>query len=57
MTLDLGRINQLKESIDSLFVIRKAVHIIESETGINFFKDPEKAINKAHSRLEELKHS
>lgn len=55
MTEDLGRIGQLKTAIDSLYVIRRAVHILESETGLDFFKEPEKTLNKARYILYNLK--
>lgn len=55
MTQDLGRIARLKYAIDSLTVIREAVFIINSETDIDFFKNPEKSYHRAKSKLAELK--
>lgn len=55
MTKDLGRIARLKYAIDALTVIREAVFIINSETDVDFFKNPEKSYHRALSKLAELK--
>lgn len=55
MTKDLGRISQLKDSIDTLTYITTAINRIKEETGIDWDASPDKAIKAARNKLSELK--
>ena len=54
MTKDLGRINKLKDSIDTLNYITNAIKRIKDETGIDWDAAPEKSITAARKKLKEL---
>lgn len=57
MVKDLGRINKLKDSIDTLSYFTEAINRIEEETGIHWDDAPEEAIKAARKKLAELKKS
>lgn len=54
MAKDLGRINKLKDSIDTLNYITGAIKRIKDETGIDWDAAPEKALTAARKKLKEL---
>ena len=55
MAKNLGRIAQLKTSIDTLSFITTAIDNIKFETGLLWSDDPSKVLKKAREMLDNLK--
>lgn len=57
MAKDLGRISQLKISLDTLNLIMKAFSTIDKELQTDHFKETLEIYEKAKIKLQELKNS
>lgn len=55
MAKNLSRISELKIAADTLNTITKAQRTIKKETGISWSSHPDKAIEAANKKIEELK--